>query len=213
MRQMTPAERRASPGYARGMHMLQWFVCAATIAVVSGWVASRVLPADTPLAHGVWFRLVGALIPAVGVLASHSAEPTLASVVYGIEWFFAPVYLAIFFAGFPPWSKLMRSAVRYKVRLQQFGWPQKVLVVFGMVVLLLWFLGSLGIIPFPTLLNGGLIPPTDWLLPIYHSYLALAVFGAISATCECCVPWVLLVFAFNFDAYVLGRHLQTTPDA
>lgn len=213
MRQLTLAERKASPGYDRGVRVIQSFLCIAAIAVVSGWIASRVLPANTPLAHSVLFGIVGTLVPGVGVLAGHSANPALSSVVYGIEWCFAPMYLAIFFAGFAPWSRLMRSAVQYKSRLQHFGWPQKILVTFGMVVLLLWFLGDLRVIPFPTLLNGGLIPPADWVLPIYHSYLALAVFGAISATCECCVPWMLLTFAFNFDVYVLGRNSQSTPDA
>lgn len=118
---MTPAERKATPGYDRGVRVLGWFVCAVAIALILGWIASRVFPADTPMAHSVVFRLAGTLVPGIGVLASHSAEPALASVVYGTEWLFASAYLAILFAGFPPWSRLMRSAVRYKVRLQKFG--------------------------------------------------------------------------------------------
>lgn len=213
MRQLTSAERRACPGYAYNVKVMWCFCACIVIAVFCGWVASRLLPADTAVADNRLFRMLGAFVPGIEVLAGWSAHPKLASVVYGIEWLFVPVYLCAWFIGIPPWSRTTRAAVRYTVRLREFGWYPRILVLVGMIFLAAYYLGDLRIIYFPTFLNGGLTPDTDWILPIYHSYLALAAFGAVGAVCECVGLWMLLLMVCNFDSYVLGKHLGAPSKA
>lgn len=212
---LTPEQRANVPGYARNLKIVRWSCSLFAFGLIGSWLVSRWLPPDTPFAGSGMFKVIGLLIPSVAVVANRCSEPMLATVVYGLQWLLAPVYLLLLFA-MAPWSRTTRATVRYTARIRQISIGNKIFVVLVTIFLVVYYMGDFRAIPFPTLLNGGLAPDNDpnwWMAEIYRSYLALAAYSAIVVAGECFFFWIMLFFIWNFDIIVLRRGLNDSASS
>lgn len=210
MQPLTPQQRINTPGYAQNLKKLKAFYFLFVFSFFVGLLVSQFLSVSSSLADSGVYKAIEFLIPSVSIIASRSSEPKLAVAVYGSQWLLAPCYLVLLFT-MAPWSSATRAAVRYTTRIRQFSTGNKVFFILSMVFLIVYYLGDFRIIPFPTLLNGGLAPDNDpnwWLAEIYYSHLALATYGAIVVAGECFFFWALLLCISNCDIYILGRNLD-----
>jgi hypothetical protein len=101
-------------------------------------------------------------IPAVSGAVSLSRDANLCAYVATVQWVLIVLYLLVFCLFLSPFSKVVRVAVHRAMRreIEKSDEREESKRAFGRVLLIVLFvlvlMGDIGIIPFPTFLNGRL---------------------------------------------------------
>jgi hypothetical protein len=150
--------------------------------------------------HGLLF-----LVPSAGFISGSMMDPEASTIILLAQWFFAPIYIYLWFRCLPPWGQRMQISAQTKGRtltkLQR-------VIGFPLIVLFLgaWILGDLGLIGFPTLYNGKFVYPIAsgvmQLKYIYSSRIALSLYAWFGPVAEATVVWMLCHLVINAGAFL-----------
>ena len=188
-------------GSARLRKVFKTVAIILLVSIALGLISVRMFIAWPDLTRNALFAFLSDVIPSVSAISKYTQNPELSAAVYGMQWFFVPIYIGTFlFAA--PWSLTMHEAVQRKAKNLRF--KHKLLVIAGVVLLGVYYLAEFHLLSMPTLLNGRLVSPpsANFLQFIYVSNIALAVYGSLAVLCECVMFWVFLVLVCNLKYYL-----------
>jgi hypothetical protein len=153
-------------------------------------------------------------IHSIAGIAGYSQHPSTVVLIMGWQWAFLPVYLIIWFATLPPWSRAVQ--VRITAKLRAIDRRTRRYMIFGFLFMAAYVLADVGLIPyFPTMLNARwAYPPSQaspLVLPIYNSNIVLMIYAWFSPIAEVSIWWTLIAYipAFVPKLRAAGDPLRT----
>ncbi len=130
------------------------------------------------------------LIPNIAAVAAKTANPTAGEITLLLQWFFAPIYMGIFFYFVSPWSRRRREIALDAFSKMSLG-QRNCGFICGILLSGSGLLGDVGWISFPTIFNGGslLASGIPQLRPISQSPLLFALYAWCGPIVETVMLW------------------------
>lgn len=139
-------------------------------------------------------------IPIIRWSSSISIAPKKLAFVMAIQWIISPVYASLLFGIYCPFTKTSRVAVKRWFELNPLVPGMALKAALLLVFFIATILGDLGIIHFPTFLNGNFISsdPTNFIIvKIINSDFLMPLFSWFVAFTYFFVYWMFLYIVAN----------------
>lgn len=195
----------------------RWLAVAISVALVIAIICATV-PANLVHAPVVstLISLVSLAVPSLNAIAARSDDYDRYLLVLSSQWLFAPVYAYIFFIRLFPFAASARRAADARLAgMDPSQKPNRLALLFGLVILVLNALGTLGVIHWPSFYNGGYV--LDKLSPVYSAFysstIGMIVFAWFSSIMEILFAWMLLYSAAHARFLLTGRVREERPSA
>lgn len=153
------------------------------------------------------------LVPSVANISREMLDPEESEIILIVQWWFAPIYLFIWFYFYPPWSLRMRRTVA--IACQTLSEVKRTIgLTIGILFLGAWLLGDFQIIDFPTFYNAKYVYPLTEAVPqlklIYISRVALTIYAWVGPIVEASIVWMFFVLVLNAKTYLSPQRPLST---
>ncbi|MFC4526326.1 hypothetical protein ISN76_19125 [Dyella halodurans] len=188
----------------KGRFYLRPLLWSAGVFLVLSYLSLLAYPrfSSGPAING-FVDAAASLIPVVRNAPEYSRFGATARFIMSVQWLFVPIYAWVLFVGYCPFSTPTRIAIH--------GWYKRTYVshrelklFVGGITLCLYLLGEIGVMKFPTLMNGGFFPLDEGkassrtFVGIMNSSIAMPLFAWFAPFATICVYWAILHYVVNF---------------
>ncbi|MBM7131312.1 hypothetical protein [Dyella mobilis] len=142
-------------------------------------------------------------LPVIEAVSSIATNADHCSYVMTIQWMVSIFYALVMIVLYCPFSTNVKIATRVRLRRHLAAMPSLGRAVIFVCFVILWFCGDLGLIGFPTFLNGKLLvsttPQVTWMI---KCQIFMPFFAWFVVIAEIMIYWVFLIW---LSAYLRER--------